>query len=107
MSRDMLGYLLKRQLLVVRLLFALVLLVFLLLVPVMFGEEGQERIAELPLVVTRVFQQVIQLYQVGYPKIETLQEHQGGKQDGGQPDHLTKSTNYIQTNPLGTGSFAP
>ena len=100
MSGDMLGYLLKRQLLVVRLLFALVLLVFLLLVPVMFGEEGQERIAELPLVVTRVFQQVIQLYQVGYPKIETLQEHQGGKQDG-PCARYDLCQEQVSTNPFG------
>ena len=103
----MLRYLLKRQLLVVRLLFTVVLLVSLLLVPVMFGEEGQEGVPELLPVVRGVFQQFIQLNQVGYSKVETLQEHQGGKQDGGQPDHLIKSTNYIQTNPLGTGSFAP
>ena len=55
--------------------FALVLLVFLFLVPVMFGKEGQEGVPELLLMVTGVFQQLIQLCQVGHTKMQALQEH--------------------------------
>ena len=82
MSQDMLGNLLKRELLVVWLFFPVVLLVFFLLVPVVLGKEGKEGIPELLFVITGVFQQLIQLDQVGYSKVQTLQEHQGGQQDG-------------------------
>jgi len=69
MPRYVLRYLLKRELLMVRVLFTVVLLVSLLLVPVMFGEEGQEGVPELLPVVSGVFQQFIQLNQVGYGKV--------------------------------------
>ena len=93
----LLGYLLEGELLVDGLFFLMVTLVFPLLVPVVFGKEGQEGIPEFLLVVRRVFQQLIQLHQVRYAKVQTLKEHQGGEQDRCQPIHRFKCTNYLPT----------
>ena len=96
-SGDLLRSLLEGELFVVWLFFLMFLLVFFLLVPIVLGEEGEEGIPEFLLVVPGVFQQLIELYQVRYAQMQTLQEHQGGKQDGRQPDHRFKCTNYLPT----------
>ena len=100
MCGDLLWDLLEGELFVVWLFFLPILLVLFLLVPVVFGDEGKERIPELLLVVPGVFQQFIQLHQIRYPEVQTLQEHQGGKKDGCQAYHRTKCTNYLPTRRL-------
>ena len=80
MSHELLRELLEGQLLML-LVFPLM---FLLLVPVVFGQEGQKGVPVCLLVEPGVFHKLIQLGQVSDPKMVALQQHEAGKKDGGE-----------------------
>ena len=54
----------------------------------MLGEKSQEGIPVLLLVITGMFQELIQLRQVGDREVEALEEQQAGEQYGGDPHHV-------------------
>ena len=85
MTRNLVRELLERKLLVFPLFFLVVLLVLFLLFPVVFGEEGEEGIPVLLMVVPGVFQELVQLGKVRHAQVEALKQHQAGKQYGRQP----------------------
>ena len=83
-SHEMLRELLEGQLLMFRLFLLVFPLMILLLVAVVFGQEGQKRVPVFPLVEPGVLHKLIQLDQVSDPEVDTLPQHPAGTQDGGQ-----------------------